>query len=350
MLKYLLYAVYLVIGLSLGAWLFPELAVWLPFDIPRVVDNVLVYGLLGILLFFLLFGWTIKHAYNFLKKSEGYLLSRSLTEIVFATLGMVLGLVIAVLITLLINTLEIPLVGEIVPIVSAVVFGYLGFIIGLRKFSEVLDFFPKNNPKEKMISEAKTKFIDTSVIIDGRIVDVVETGFLEGDIVIPQFVLDELQLIADATDPVKREKGQRGLDMLNKLQTNNENVKIEPVTYERLDVDQQLIDIAKKEGGAILTTDYNLNKICQLHDIPVLNVNELSNAIKTVVAQGDVFELFISKTGKEENQGVGYLEDGTMVVVERGEQLINQTVKIIVTSVLQTNSGRIVFAKREKNK
>lgn len=350
MLKYLLYAVYIVIGVSLGAWLFPELSVWLPFELPRVVDNVLVYGLLGILLFFLLFGWTIKHAYNFLKKSEGFLLSRSLTEIVFATLGMVLGLVIAVLITLLINTLEIPLVGEIVPIVSAVVFGYLGFIIGLRKFSEVLDFFPKNTPRDKNTSGAITKFIDTSVIIDGRIVDVAQSGFLEGQIVIPQFVLDELQLIADATDPVKREKGQRGLDMLNKLQTNNKNVKIEPVTYEKLDVDQQLIDIAKKENGAILTTDYNLNKICQLHNIPVLNVNELSNAIKTVVAQGDVFELFISKTGKEENQGVGYLEDGTMVVVERGEHLINQTVKIIVTSVLQTNSGRIVFAKREKSK
>ena len=190
--------------------------------------------------------------------------------------------------------------------------------------------------------------MDTSVIIDGRIVDIAETGFLEGEIIIPQFVLDELQLIADATDPVKREKGQRGLDMLNKLQEKNQNISIEAVPYDKLDVDQQLIDIAKEQNGAILTTDYNLNKICQLHDITVLNVNELSNAIKTVVVQGDVFELFISKTGKEENQGVGYLEDGTMVVVENGEQLINQTVKIIVTSVLQTNSGRIVFAKREK--
>ena len=136
--------------------------------------------------------------------------------------------------------------------------------------------------------------------------------------------------------------------MLNKLQEKNQNISIEAVPYDKLDVDQQLIDIAKEQNGAILTTDYNLNKICQLHDITVLNVNELSNAIKTVVVQGDVFELFISKTGKEENQGVGYLEDGTMVVVENGEQLINQTVKIIVTSVLQTNSGRIVFAKREK--
>ncbi|CAD2080725.1 PIN/TRAM domain-containing protein [Jeotgalicoccus coquinae] len=352
MLKYLLYVVYILIGISLGVWLFPELQMLLPFEIPRIFNNILISGTLGVLLFFLLFGWTLSHAHNFLKKSEGYLLSRSLVEIVFATLGMVLGLVIAVLISLLINTLDIPLIGEIVPIVFAVVLGYLGFIIGLRKFSEVLDFFPKASQKAKADGNqiALKKFIDTSVIIDGRIIDVVETGFLEGEIIIPQFVLDELQLIADATDPVKREKGQRGLDMLNALQEKSRNVRIEPVTYDKLDVDQQLIEIAKKEKGAILTTDYNLNKICQLHDIPVLNVNELSGAIKTVVVQGDVFELFVSKTGKEENQGVGYLDDGTMVVVENGENLINQMVPVIVTSVLQTNSGRIVFAKLEKNK
>lgn len=352
MLKYLLYVVYILIGISLGVWLFPELQLLLPFEVPRIFNNILVSGTLGVLLFFLLFGWTLSHAHNFLKKSEGYLLSRSLVEIVFATLGMVLGLVIAVLISLLINTLDIPLIGEIVPIVFAVVLGYLGFIIGLRKFSEVLDFFPKASAKARADGnqQALKKFIDTSVIIDGRIIDVVETGFLEGEIIIPQFVLDELQLIADATDPVKREKGQRGLDMLNALQEKSHNVRIEPVAYDKLDVDQQLIDIAKKEKGAILTTDYNLNKICQLHDIPVLNVNALSGAIKTVVVQGDVFELFVSKTGKEENQGVGYLDDGTMVVVENGENLINQMVPVIVTSVLQTNSGRIVFAKLEKNK
>lgn len=350
MLKYLLYVVYILIGISLGVWLFPELQLILPFEVPIIFNNILVSGTLGVLLVFLLFGWTLPHAHSFLKKSEGYLLSRSLIEILFATLGMMLGLVIAVLISLLINTLDIPLIGELVPIIFAVVLGYLGFIIGLRKFSEVLDFFPKSSGKTKSSSNALTKFIDTSVIIDGRIIDVVETGFLEGEIIIPQFVLDELQLIADATDPVKREKGQRGLDMLNRLQENSDNVRIEVVTYDKLDVDQQLIDIAKKESGAILTTDYNLNKICQLHDIPVLNVNELSSAIKTVVVQGDVFELFVSKTGKEENQGVGYLEDGTMVVVENGEHLINQLVPVVVTSVLQTNSGRIVFAKREKNK
>lgn len=352
MLKYLLYVVYILIGISLGVWLFPELQMLLPFEMPRIFNNILVSGTLGVLLFFLLFGWTLSHAQNFLKKSEGYLLSRSLVEIVFATLGMMLGLVIAVLISLLINTLDIPLIGEIVPIIFAVVLGYLGFMIGLRKFSEVLDFFPKSSGRSKAEGShpALKKFIDTSVIIDGRIIDVVETGFLEGEIIIPQFVLDELQLIADATDPVKREKGQRGLDMLNALQEKSRNVRIEPVSYDKLDVDQQLIEIAKKEKGAILTTDYNLNKICQLHDIPVLNVNELSSAIKTVVVQGDVFELFVSKTGKEENQGVGYLEDGTMVVVEHGENLINQMVSVIVTSVLQTNSGRIVFAKLEKNK
>lgn len=351
MLKYLLYVVYTLVGISLGVWLFPELQAILPFDMPGWFDYVLISGTLGVVLFFVLFGWTMSHAYNFLKKSEGYLLSRSLVEILFATLGMMLGLVIAVLISLLINTLDIPLIGEIVPIIFAVVLGYLGFIIGLRKFSEILDFFPKSSGKSKLNDQtALKKFIDTSVIIDGRIIDVVETGFLEGEIIIPQFVLDELQLIADATDPVKREKGQRGLDMLNALQEKSANVRIEAVAYDKLDVDQQLIELAKKEKGAILTTDYNLNKVCQLHNIPVLNVNELSSAIKTVVVQGDAFELFVSKTGKEDSQGVGYLDDGTMVVVEHGENLINQMVRVVVTSVLQTNSGRIVFAKREKSK
>jgi uncharacterized protein YacL len=181
-------------------------------------------------------------------------------------------------------------------------------------------------------------------------VDVAKTGFIEGELVIPQFVLDELQLIADATDPIKRDKGQRGLDMLNALQEQSDNVTIMPVDYDKLDVDHQLIEAAKAEQGAIITTDYNLNKVCQLHQIPVLNVNQLSDAIKVVVIQGDTFNLLISKTGKEENQGVGYLEDGTMVVVEEGRSLINKTVKVEVVSVLQTNSGRIVFARKVRRK
>jgi len=347
MLKYLLYVLYFLIGISLGVWLFPELAQVLPVAVPAIVGNVLVYGVLGGVLFLGLFFWTVPKFESLIRRGEGLIMNRNLSEIVFATLGMIIGLLIAVLISLLINTMDIPIFGDIIPFVLAVVLGYLGFQIGLKKFSEVLDLFPKGGvSKDTGEIQGQKKFLDTSAIIDGRIVDVLKTGFVEGELIIPQFVLDELQLIADATDPIKRDKGKRGLDMLNALQELSKSVNIMPADYEKLDVDHQLIELAKEENGAVVTTDYNLNKICQLHQIKVLNVNELSDAIKMVVIQGDKFDLLVSKAGKEENQGVGYLEDGTMVVVENGRKLINQTIKVEVTSVLQTNSGRIIFSKK----
>ncbi|HIW13316.1 MAG TPA: TRAM domain-containing protein [Candidatus Salinicoccus stercoripullorum] len=348
MLKYLLYLLYFLIGISLGVWLFPELAQALPVAVPAIIGNVLVYGVLGGLLFLGFFLWTVPKFESLIRKGEGLIMNRNLSEIVFATLGMIIGLLIAVLISLLINTMDIPVFGDIIPFVLAVVLGYLGFQIGLKKFSEVLELLPKGGtPKDAgEAADGQKKFLDTSAIIDGRIVDVLKTGFVEGELIIPQFVLDELQLIADATDPIKRDKGKRGLDMLNALQELSKSVNIMPVAYEKLDVDHQLIELAKEEDGAVVTTDYNLNKICQLHQIKVLNVNELSDAIKMVVIQGDTLDLLVSKAGKEENQGVGYLEDGTMVVVENGRKLINQTIKVEVTSVLQTNSGRIIFSKK----
>lgn len=348
MLKYLLYLLYFLIGISLGVWLFPELAQALPVAVPAIIGNVLVYGVLGGLLFLGFFLWTVPKFESLIRKGEGLIMNRNLSEIVFATLGMIIGLLIAVLISLLINTMDIPVFGDIIPFVFAVVLGYLGFQIGLKKFSEVLELLPKGGtPKDAgEAADGQKKFLDTSAIIDGRIVDVLKTGFVEGELIIPQFVLDELQLIADATDPIKRDKGKRGLDMLNALQELSKSVNIMPVAYEKLDVDHQLIELAKEEDGAVVTTDYNLNKICQLHQIKVLNVNELSDAIKMVVIQGDTLDLLVSKAGKEENQGVGYLEDGTMVVVENGRKLINQTIKVEVTSVLQTNSGRIIFSKK----
>src|SRR5690625_490451 len=348
MLKYLLYLLYFLIGISLGVWLFPELAQALPVAVPAIIGNVLVYGVLGGLLFLGFFLWTVRKFEALMKNSEGLIMNRILAEIVLATLGMIIGLLIAVLISLLINTMDIPVFGDIIPFVLAVVLGYLGFQIGLKKFSEVLELLPKGGtPKDAgEAADGQKKFLDTSAIIDGRIVDVLKTGFVEGELIIPQFVLDELQLIADATDPIKRDKGKRGLDMLNALQELSKSVNIMPVAYEKLDVEHQLIELAKEEDGAVVTTDYNLNKICQLHQIKVLNVNELSDAIKMVVIQGDTLDLLVSKAGKEENQGVGYLEDGTMVVVENGRKLINQTIKVEVTSVLQTNSGRIIFSKK----
>ncbi len=348
MLRYLLYILYFLCGVSLGVWLFPDLISILPADLPAILNNALVHALIGGLLFLILFYWSIDKVEQLIRKGEGILLNRNLPEIIFATLGMVIGLVVAVLISLLLNTLNIPIVSEVISFALAIILGYLGFQIGMKKHSEVLELLPKQNVKEQQDSpQGQKKLLDTSAIIDGRIVDVVKTGFIEGELSVPQFVLDELQLIADSTDSVKRDRGQRGLEMLRVLQESSENVNIQPVKYDKLDVDQQLVQLAKEENAALITTDYNLNRVCQVHNIKVLNVNELSDAIKLIIKQGDTMDIMVTKHGKEEDQGVGYLEDGTMVVIEDGRKLVNQTVSVEVTSVLQTNSGRIIFTKKE---
>lgn len=348
MLRYLLYILYFLCGVSLGVWLFPDLITVMPVDLPAILNNALVHALIGGLLFLIIFYWSIDKVEQLIRKGEGILLNRNLPEIIFATLGMVIGLVVAVLISLLLNTLNIPIVSEVISFALAIILGYLGFQIGMKKHSEVLELLPKQNVREQTESfQGQKKLLDTSAIIDGRIVDVVKTGFIEGEISVPQFVLDELQLIADSTDSMKRDRGQRGLEMLHDLQESSENVKVQPVKYDKLDVDQQLVQLAKEENAALITTDYNLNRVCQVHNIKVLNVNELSDAIKLIIKQGDTLDIMVTKHGKEEDQGVGYLEDGTMVVIEDGRKLVNQTVSVEVTSVLQTNSGRIIFTKKE---
>lgn len=348
MLRYLLYILYFFCGVSLGVWLFPDLISIMPVNLPAILNNALVHALLGGLLFLIVFYWSIDKVEQLIRKGEGILLNRNLPEIIFATLGMVIGLVVAVLISLLLNTLNIPIVSEVISFALAIILGYLGFQIGLKKHSEVLELLPKQNVKEQQDGrQGQKKLLDTSAIIDGRIVDVVKTGFIEGELSVPQFVLDELQLIADSTDSMKRDRGQRGLEMLRMLQESSENVNVQPVKYDKLDVDHQLVQLAKEENAALITTDYNLNRVCQVHNIKVLNVNELSDAIKLIIKQGDTLDIMVTKHGKEEDQGVGYLEDGTMVVIEEGRKLVNQTVSVEVTSVLQTNSGRIIFTKKE---
>ncbi len=343
MLRALLTVVYFLLGMSIGIWLFPELVIMADIELPKVIGNLFVYGAVGGLLFLAATAWSIPWLKTQVEKLEKIVLGRNITEIFFASIGMLFGLLVAVLLTLLINTFNIPVVNEIFPIISAVILGYLGFQVGLKKFDEVIELFQKSPKSTESISGKK--LVDTSAIIDGRILDVLSTGFLEGEIIIPQFVLDELQLIADSTDHVKREKGQRGLDVLNQLRTESEFVSVRPVKYDKLDVDHQLIELANEINAAIITTDYNLNRVAQVHNIKVLNVNELQDSLKLMLSQGDIFKILITKTGKEKGQGVGYLEDGTMVVVDDADMYINELRKVQVTSILQTNSGRIIFTK-----
>ena len=227
-----------------------------------------------------------------------------------------------------------------------IVMPYIGFLIGARK-SEWLDpnyflgFF-----KEKRVSSTN-KILDTSVIIDGRIADICDTAFIEGTLVVPQFVLKELQLVADSTDSLKRQRGRRGLEVLDHLQKLSQvSVVISEIDFPDIkDVDSKIIELAKQLDAKIITNDFNLNKVAQLQGIPVFNINELANAMKPVVLPGETMKVFILKEGKEKDQGIAYLDDGTMVVVDNSRKMIGQNIDITVTSVLQTTVGKMIFGR-----
>lgn len=348
MLKKLVTLIFIVVGASLGIFAIPELIRIFGWNVPALFENPYVNGAIGIIVFFILFYWLIDRVVNLIIKGEKSLLNINFMELIFATLGMILGLMIASMISLIFNFMGFTLLKNTVPVILAVVLGYLGFQVGLKKRDEIQSFLPErfqsSSSKKRVLDN--TKLLDTSAIIDGRILSIVECGFLDGTIIVPQGVLDELQLIADSTDGMKRDKGQRGLDILSQLQTTGHPIKIVPGNKNIKEVDQLLVNMAKEMKSSVITTDFNLNKVCKVQGIKVLNVNDLSEAIKPIVAQGDKFMLNVTKAGKEENQGVGYLEDGTMVVVENGKHLINKQVNVEVLSVLQTSSGRIIFTKK----
>ncbi|MBL8173419.1 MAG: PIN domain nuclease [Bryobacterales bacterium] len=224
---------------------------------------------------------------------------------------------------------------------------YVGLVVGANKGDMLnLAAFGGVFGSEK-VTKHSFKILDTSVIIDGRIADIAETGFLDGTLVIPQFVLRELQLVADSADSMKRNRGRRGLDILQRIQKMPElHVQIVEDDFPAVrDVDMKLIELAKLYDCKIVTNDFNLNKVAQLHGVVVLNINELANALKPVVLPGEIMRVFILKEGKEYNQGVAYLDDGTMVVVDNAKRLISKTIDISVTSVLQTTAGKMIFGK-----
>lgn len=276
---------------------------------------------------------------------EFQLESRSGREILAGVLGLILGLVVALLIGLITRTVDVLAPYQTYVTVSlSLVLGYLGAVVGIRKRGDIR-FSPE--PVEGM--GASPKILDTSVIIDGRIAEVCESHFIEGKIIVPKFVLDELQAIADSSDALRRNRGRRGLEILRRMQLRKDlDVVIdrhEPDGDD--DVDSKLVRFARQRRGRILTNDFNLNKVAELHGIKVLNVNELANALKPVVLPGEEMAVKVTRRGKEPDQGVGYLDDGTMVVVEGASGLVNRTIEVVVTSVLQTAVGRMIFSKRK---
>ena len=222
---------------------------------------------------------------------------------------------------------------------------YLGATVALRRRSDL------DGLTAKLFSRGSKgeldKVLDTSVIIDGRIADICDTGFVDGTLIVPQFVLRELQQVADSADALKRNRGKRGFDVLQRLQRNPKvTVKIDDLDFPKIgEVDRKLIEVAKLLGGKVLTNDYNLNKVSELSGVPVLNINELANSLKPVVLPGELMQVRVLKEGKEAGQGVGYLDDGTMVVVDHGKKYLGQIVDVMVTSVLQTTAGRMIFTR-----
>jgi uncharacterized protein YacL len=274
-------------------------------------------------------------------------------DLIGGTLGLIIGLIIASFIGIYLS--KVPFVGYIFSVILAVLLGYIGMLVGTNKKEDIFagrNLFKSEIKEKSTLSQGKKnsevpKVLDTSVIIDGRILDIVKTGFIEGPLVIPNFVLEELRHIADSSDVLKRNKGRRGLDILNLI---SEGKDIEVRIYEEdfpeiQEVDSKLVKLSQVLKGYIVTNDYNLNKVAQLQGLQVLNINDLANALKPVVIPGDTMTVEIVKEGKTGKQGIGYLDDGTMIVVEEGRDYLGKTMEVIVTSALQTSAGRMIFAK-----
>jgi len=283
-------------------------------------------------------------------------------DVIAGATGLAIGLIIANLLGTAFA--KIPIVGNYIPVIFSIVLGYLGIHITIKKRKEIADMFDvvprtlkeiSKNRAEKAATEKERKdaagtlykVLDTSVIIDGRVADICDTGFLEGTLLIPGFVLQELQHIADSADALKRTRGRRGLDILQKIRE-EKGMRVEITNRdfpEIAEVDSKLVRLAQVVGGKLVTNDYNLNKVAALRGVPVLNINELSNAVKPVVIPGETMEVTVVKDGKEYGQGVAYLDDGTMIVIEDGRRHMNESIQVEVTSALQTAAGRMIFAK-----
>ena len=271
---------------------------------------------------------------------------RGLSSAVF---GLLLGLVMSRIVyeaIILFGPLQENL--KIIRAIMTFIFCYLGMIIAIRGKDEFNIIIPYVRLSRQDESESMI-VIDTSVIIDGRITDICKTKFLEGKLIVPRFVLKELQHIADSSDPIKRQRGRRGLEVLNTIQKDlGVHLTIHEEDFPDVpEVDAKLVKLAKLLGAMVLTVDFNLNRVATIQNVRVLNINELANALKPVVFPGETMEIKLIKEGKEHNQAIGYLEDGTMVVVEEGRKFIGQTMKVAVTSVLQTQAGRMIFTKME---
>ncbi|MFI2858842.1 PIN/TRAM domain-containing protein [Paenibacillus sp. JSM ZJ436] len=348
----------LVFTLLCGAWCGNSLYEWLEPSFPEL-GLVFGQGMLGggsgvfALLGALLFGMSgTLLADRFAGRLQGVIAACArvpMNELAAGMAGLLGGLLLSLLLSP--GLAWMGQGGRLLQVGLTLLGGYAGYRIGLEKKDELASFWMSGRWSQSAEPEPswfeEHKILDTSVIIDGRIADICKTGFIEGTIVIPEFVLEELQHIADSSDLLKRNRGRRGLDILNKIQ---KELDVKVLIYEGdfediSEVDSKLVKLAKVLQGKVVTNDFNLNKVCELQGVSVLNINDLANAVKPVVLPGEEILVQIIKDGKEHGQGVAYLDDGTMIVVEGGRDYIGNMMEVLVTSVLQTSAGRMIFAK-----
>ncbi len=372
-----------VTGLILMEQLLPQISYFLGYNIHStgLLGYSYIHWLFAIVsvLFFGWVGWVItpfliKFLLKYSEIVASVLAKAPSGDIIVSLIGVLVGLILANLIGAPFSRL--PIIGPYIPIVLSIVLALTGAKVASHKSKDILGLFYRSRPAGKelpvnpetagqdlqdetvidvnsMPTEigAFNKILDTSVIIDGRIADILKTGFLEGNLIIPHFVLDELQRLSDSSDNLKRAKGRRGLDFIHQLQETFHHVAIvQDLEYDMIqDVDSKLVALARDTGSVIITNDFNLNKVASIQGIRVLNINDLANAVKAVVIPGEEMTAYLLREGKESGQAIAYLQDGTMIVVEGGRKYIGNKIRIIVTSVLQTSAGRMIFAKVPKN-
>lgn len=347
--------IFAIIGVFLGEPLETlVLEIWTTSQIPLIVFQVTTTILLG-LLGFILAPWISIKPISALHKNLSKVSAQTL---LFGLAGLIVGAITAALLAYPISLLPDPL-GSILPFVAVLLFGYLGIVLFVARQKDLQNLFKplgkggrgSEKSDEGGLKDSQRILVDTSAIIDGRIADIARTGFIPGRLLIPRFVLNELQYVSDSADNLRRQRGRRGMEVLSELQKD----PAIPVTITDIDVegvrevDERLIVLARQMSCPILTNDYNLNRVAELQGVSILNINELANAVKAILLPGETLEMKIIQEGKEYGQGVGYMEDGTMVVVENGHKFIGKTIPITVTKVLQTAAGRMIFAKPEQD-
>jgi uncharacterized protein YacL len=326
------------------------------FDISPILGAIIL-GTIGAILGFLITPYITIRPAQFLR---GLLAKIATPTLLAGLIGLIAGLIVAVLVAFPLSLLPSPF-GDLLPFFSVLVFSYLGIIVFVNRQNDLLSglrtHLPGRAPEAPVNNEtaleeteaARTILLDTSVIIDGRIAEIAQTGFLSGSLLIPRFVLNELQYIADSADNLRRQRGRRGMEVLAQLQKNTKvSVHISDIDVEGVrEVDDKLVVLARQLRCPILTNDYNLNRVAELQGVSVLNVNELANAVKSVLLPGETLAVSVIQEGRETGQGLAYLDDGTMVVVEDGREYIGKQVTVMVTKVLQTAAGRMIFARME---